>query len=273
MKNLVFVLTLCLAGMSSTAQVADSSKRYVRLDGTVNFRDIGGYVTKDGRHVQWGKIYRSDALGKLSDQDLKKLEKLDVSVVADFRGPYEVKAAPDRLPLGAIRISLPAGSEHIGDSAGDKSLFSQMADSSLIGFYRNTAPFRERYKPVFDALLALNKDSALLFHCTAGKDRTGIAAALILYALGVDEATIMSDYLATNEYRREENVKRIPAIAKVYGISEKVATNMMAAKDEYLRATFIALAQQYGSIDGFLEKEAGLDKTKLEKLKTLYLAE
>lgn len=273
MKNLVSLLMFCLAGMSSIAQVADSSKRYVRLDGTVNCRDIGGYTTKDGRHVRWGKIYRSDALSKLSARDLKKLEELAISVIADFRGPYEVKAAPDRLPVGATRISLPAGSEHIGDSA-HKSIFNQMtADSSLTGFYSNTKPFGERYKPVFDALLKLNKDSALLFHCTAGKDRTGIVAALILYALGVDGDTIMLDYLATNEYRRAENAKLIPAIAKGYGISERVATNMMAASEEYLLAAYNALLQQYGSVDTFLEKEMGLDKEKLEKLKALYLTE
>jgi len=267
------LVVVCMAVLDSHAQVADSAKRFVRLDGTVNFRDIGGYATKDGRHVKWGKIYRSDALNRLSDSDLKKLQDLNIGFVADFRGPFEVKAAPDRLPAGAVRISLPAGSEHIGDSS-NKSLGLQLPpDSSLVSFYRNTAPLRERYRPVFDALLGLQAGNALLYHCTAGKDRTGIATALILYALGVDKTVIVQDYIATNVYRRSANAKAIPAMVKGYGISEKVAGNMMAAREEYIEATFSSLEEQYGSIDNYLEKEMGLNKAKRKKLQALYLAE
>ncbi len=273
MKKLVYLLLFYMVVLNSYAQVTDSSKRYIRLDGTVNFRDIGGYVTKDGRHVKWGKIYRSDALNRLSDNDLKKIQDLGISFVADFRGLYEAKAAPDKLPEGTVRVSLPAGSEHIGDSS-NKNLGLQLPpDSSLVSFYRNTTPFRERYKPVFDALLGLQADNALLYHCTAGKDRTGIATALILYALGVDKATIVQDYIATNEYRRSANAKAIPVMVKAYGISEKRAANMMAAREEYIQATFSSLEEQYSSIDNYLEKEMGLDKVKWKKLKALYLAE
>jgi len=254
------------------AQVADSMKREVKLEGAINFRDIGGYPTKDGKHVKWGKIYRSAALNKLTDADLQKLQGLSLAYVADFRGPYEVKAAPDRLPAGATRISLPAGSENIGDSNYMKNMMKQMnRDSSLINFYSITIPFKDRYKPVFDELLALNKDSALLFHCTAGKDRTGIGAALILYALGVDEKTIMQDYLATNYYRAAENEKAIAGMVKGYGMNEATARNMMAAKETYLDATFGSIKSQYGSIDYYLEKEMGLDKKNLKKLRQLYL--
>src|SRR5262249_45387779 len=162
---------------------------------------------------KWKKIYRSAALNKLTDADLQALQHIPIAYVADFRGPYEVKAAPDKLPAGAIRISLPAGSEHIGDSTYMKTLMQQMRnDSSLVSFYSVSPVFTNRYKPVFDELLVLNTDSALVFHCTAGKDRTGIAAALILYALGVDENTIMDDYLATNYYRAHENEKMIGAM-------------------------------------------------------------
>src|ERR1700704_5710195 len=102
------------------------------------------------------------------------MRSLSIAVVADFRGPYEVQAAPDRLPAGTTRISLPAGSENTGDSNYMKTMIKQIsADGSLINYYSNTTSFTKRYKPVFDELLSLNNDSALLFHCTAGKDRTG----------------------------------------------------------------------------------------------------
>ena len=272
MKRIFSLLLGMCSFMAIKAQVADSTKREIKLHGAINFRDIGGYVTKDGKHVKWGKIYRSASLNKLTDDDLKKLQNLSLAYIADFRGPYEVQAAPDRVPVNVIRISLPAGSENIGDSNYMKNMIQQMRkDSSLVAFYSTLTPFKERYKPVFDEMLQLNKDSAMLFHCTAGKDRTGIAAALILYSLGVDEQTIMQDYLATNYYRSAENEKAIAGMMKIYGLDENTAKNMMAAKESYLEATFSAIKNQYGSIDNYLDKEMGLDKKKIKKLKALYL--
>lgn len=270
-KNWLLVLIILpIVGM---AQVKDSALREIKLQGAINFRDIGGYPTRDGGHVRWGKIYRSAALNNLTPDDLQKLQRLSLAVVADFRGPYEVKAAPDRLPSSAMRISLPAGSESIGDSVFMRNMVQQMmkGDSGLIGFYSDLTPFHARYEPVFEELLTLNKDSALLFHCTAGKDRTGIAAALILYALGVDEQTIMSDYAATNYYRGAENKRAIAGMMKVYGLSESTAMNMMAAREDYLKATFATIRNKYGTVDIYLEKEMGLDKEKLTKLRSLYV--
>jgi len=277
-KNIIFMkrifsllLGICFF-ITVKAQIADSAKREIKLEGAINFRDIGGYATKDGRHVKWGKIYRSASLNKLTDDDLKKLQNLSLAYIADFRGPYEVQAAPDRVPANVTRISLPAGSETIGDSNYMKYMIQQMKkDSSLVTFYSTLSPFKERYKPVFDEMLHLDKDSAMLFHCTAGKDRTGIAAALILYSLGVDEKTIMQDYLATNYYRAAENEKAIGGMVKLYGLDESVARNMMAAKESYLEATFAAIKNQYGSVDNYLDKEMGLDKKKIKKIRALYL--
>ena len=269
-NSLLLIILLPFMGL---AQVADSAKREIKLQGAINFRDIGGYPTKDGGHVKWRKIYRSAALNNLTPDDLDKLQQLSLAFVADFRGPYEVKTAPDRLPPTVTRLSLPAGSENVGDSNYMKNMIRQMkmGDSALVDFYANITSFNARYKPVFDELLLLNKDSALLFHCTAGKDRTGIAAALILYALGVDEKTIISDYLATNYYRAAENQRVIAGMMKAYGISESTALGMMAARENYLNATFTAIRTHYGTIDNYLEKEMGLDKDKLRRLKELYV--
>ena len=268
-----FLLLMIFLPLLGLAQVEDSAKREVKLQGAINFRDLGGYETKDGRHVKWGKIYRSAALNNLTAGDLQKLQGLSLSVIADFRGPYEVKVAPDRLPSSATRISLPAGSENIGDSNYMRNMVRQMmkSDSGLIAFYSDLTPFHARYEPVFEELLTLNKDSALLFHCTAGKDRTGIAAALILYALGVDEQTILGDYAATNYYRNAENKRAIAGMMKTYGLSEPVAMNMMAAREDYLKATFAAIRNKYGTVDNYLEKEMGLDKEKLSRLRSLYV--
>jgi protein-tyrosine phosphatase len=269
-KYLVLFFLTCSFG--AYAQITDSTQREVKLQGAINFRDLGGYATKDGKHVKWGKIYRSAALNHLTDSDISKLEGLSLSRVADFRGPYEVKIAEDRLPANVNRISLPAGSENIGDSNYMKQMIRQMKnDSSLIGFYSDLTPFKDRYQPVFKELLTISPDSAFLFHCTAGKDRTGIAAALILYALGVDEHTIMEDYLATNYYRRAENDKAVGMMVKAYGLDEVTARKMMGAKPEYLQATFTAIKTQYGSMNNYLEKGLGLTKSDLSQLKKAYL--
>jgi protein-tyrosine phosphatase len=123
-KNFLWLfIILPMAGM---AQVRDSARREIKLQGAINFRDLGGYPTRDGGHVKWGRIYRSAALNNLTSDDLEKLRGLSLAFVADFRGPYEVKVAPDRLPANVTRLSLPAGSENIGDSSYMRNMIQRM---------------------------------------------------------------------------------------------------------------------------------------------------
>ena len=272
MKSIILSILFFVAAFSVSAQIGDSSKRAVKLQGAVNFRDLGGYATNDGKHIKWGKLYRSAALNQLTAADEEKIQSLHLSTVLDFRGPYEIKAAPDKLPANITAVNLPAGSENIGDNNYMKQMIQSMKnDSAMISFYNTLAPFHDRYKPMFDLLLRENNDSALLFHCTAGKDRTGIAAALILYALGVDEKTIMDDYLATNYYRKNENEKAVNGMVTLYGLDKVTASNMMVAKETYLNATFSAIRSNFGSVDNYLEKEMGLTKAKRKILKQKFL--
>ncbi len=271
--KLFFIYSFLLITVTSVqAQIADSTKREIKLQGAVNFRDIGGYTTREGKKVKWGKLYRSAALDKLTANDIDELQKLSIAYDLDFRGPYEVKIAPDKIPATTTRISLPAGSENIGDSNYLKNMMRSIKnDSGLVKFYSDLTPFQKRYQPMFEELLQLNKDSSLLFHCSAGKDRTGIAAALILFALGVDEKTIVEDYLATNYYRRNENEKAIKAMVQYYKLDEVSAGNMMAAKESYIQSTFTSIKTQYGSIDAYLEKVMGLNAQKRSLLKLKFL--
>ena len=271
MKSIVLFFSMILMASTSFAQIADSASREVKLQGAVNFRDIGGYKTKDAKKVKMGLLYRSAALNTLTDADLTKIAGLHIKYDFDFRGPYEVKTAPDKIPTGTKRISLPAGSENVGDSNYMKNMGKYLkSDSFMMSFYTVLTPFKDRYTPLFDSLLSNKIASPMLFHCTAGKDRTGIAAALILYALGVDEQTIFEDYEATNYYRRNENAKTITQMTKYYGLDEKTASNLMGAKKEYIAATFDTIRAKYGSIDAYLQKELGLNTSKINKLKKAY---
>lgn len=272
MKKILFVLVAITISLSTIAQIADSATREVKLQGAVNFRDIGGYATKNGKTVKMGLLYRSAALNTLTDADLTKLAALHIKYDFDFRGPYEVKTAPDKIPTGTTRISLPAGSENIGDSNYMKNMGKYLkSDSFMMSFYTVLTPFKDRYTPLFDSLLSNKTISPMLFHCTAGKDRTGIAAALILYALGVDEQTIYEDYEATNYYRRNENAKTITQMTKYYGLDEKIASNLMGAKKEYIAATFATIRSNFGTIESYLEMELGLNAAKINKLRKIYL--
>jgi protein-tyrosine phosphatase len=271
MKKFIIGFLMVMIVLNSFAQISDSSIREVKLQGAVNFRDLGGYKTKEGKHVKTAVIYRSAALNTLTEQDLNKLASLHLKYDFDFRGPFEVKTAPDKIPSGTTRISLPAGSENVGDSNYMKNMGKYMkSDSFLMSFYTVLTPFKDRYTPLFDSLLANRSLSPILFHCTAGKDRTGIAAALILYALGVDEETIFNDYEATNYYRRNENAKAIAQMTKYYGLDEKTAAGMMSAKKEYIQSTFTTIKSQYGTIDSYLEKVMGLNDKKIKQLRRIY---
>ncbi len=126
-----------------------AAPRAVILQGAVNFRDMGGYTTKDNRQVKWGKIYRSADISQLTDLDLRTLMALNIKMVCDFRGPAEIMAAPDRIPSGVERINLPAGSENIG---GPNSFMKYMkdpalADSMMTAVYVKNDFFKENISP------------------------------------------------------------------------------------------------------------------------------
>jgi protein-tyrosine phosphatase len=269
-----FSLFLALPALAQapTDTVVFNSKRAVKLEGTSNFRDLGGYPAAGGKHVKWGHIYRSADISKLTDSDLLALQSRHVALVCDLRGPQEVAQAPDRLPTGAKRIELPAGSEKIDPRLlmGGKNI---NRDSLMRAVYTNTSFFQAKYKPMFDELLALPGNEAMLFHCTAGKDRTGIGAALVLSALGVDRQTILKDYAATDVYwqvGREQSLQRMTQ-AGMSADAVAAVRPLMAANPAYLAGTFAAIDKQYGSVDKYLAAEMGLTPQKRAALRAKYL--
>ena len=252
------------------AQVADSARRHVVLKGAANFRDLGGYATADGHHVKWGEIYRSADISKLTDSDLAVLKSRKIDYDVDLRGHQEAAQAPDRLNPGMDYILLPAGSDGMNWMKTISHLKGHGGDSLMIAYYSNTDSLALRYKPFFDKLLGLPAGDALVFHCSAGKDRTGIGAALLLYALGVPYETIMNDYLASNYYRKDVNSKLTGQMAAMH-IDPEVAKGMMGVKKEELDATFSAITKRYGSVDNYLKTQIGLDDAKIATLKKKFL--
>ena len=270
--NLLFLFAL--VSFATFGQGRDTlvynPKRAVVLDGASNFRDLGGYPTQDGRHVKWGHLYRSADISKLTDADLKVLADRHIAAVCDLRGPDEIKTNPDRMPAGAVWYNMPAGSENTRATTAAL-LGSKPAnrDSMMLAFYGRTDYLKAKYKPMFGQLLAIDDDKALLFHCTAGKDRTGIGAALVLSALGVDRPTILNDYAATNEYWKGNREQIVQSMAK-QGMDEKTVKSMLAANPAYLQNMFDAIDRQYGSMDKFLTQELDLTPARLALLRAKY---
>ena len=270
MRNTIFFFLLLLTS-SAFSQVADSSLRRVPLQGAINFRDLGGYATADGHHVKWHVLYRSADISKLTAADLDTLSARHIDCDVDLRGVQESAKAPDKLNAGTDYILCPAGSDSL-----NAAMFQHLAgmqtggDSMMLVWYKNTAYLTPRYKPFFAKLIVLPSGDALLFHCTAGKDRTGIAAALLLYALGVPYQTIREDYEATNYYRAVDNGKAMTSMTSMH-IGEPVVRAMMSANGMYLDATFEAIRAQYGSIDRYLADQLGMDQQAIVKLRGKYL--
>lgn len=269
MKQLLNLFLLLPA--FAIAQVSDSTQRQIKLQGASNARDLGGYKTKDGHHVKWDKIYRSADISKLSPADMDTQQQRNFTYVVDFRGTKEAQAAPDKLNANTDYILCPAGSEqNMADWIKKLATLQSGGDSMMIVFYGNTEFLAARYKPFFEKLLVVPHNKALLFHCTAGKDCTGIGAALLLYALGVPYKTIMADYLASNIYRQASNENMVAQMVKAH-MNELVAKDISTVKVQYLAATFAAINKQYGSIDNFLNGPVGLDKSKTNLLKKKFL--
>jgi protein-tyrosine phosphatase len=269
MKNLLILIFTLFSQVSYSQDttLVFSPKRQIKLEGGSNFRDLGGYPTTEGKIVKWGHIYRSADVSKLTDNDLKTLSDLHLATVCDFRGPDELKTNPDRLPAGIQYINLPAGSENTKTSMNYASM---NRDSMMLSFYTKTDHLKAKYKPMFEQLLALPNDKSLMFHCTAGKDRTGMGAALVLSALGVDRKYIAADYAATNIFWKDAREKMLTGMAQ-RGMDSSALKPMLAADPKYLEYFLNTIDSHYGSMDTFLKAEMELDAEKIAKLKGLYL--
>lgn len=268
MKNTIIAIAI-LVQTAASAQLTDSIKRLVPVKGGMNFRDVGGYKTKDGKEVVWGKVYRSAGIDKLTDTDLALLDKKNIHTVVDFRGVAEAKAAPDRLPKYTDYTLSPAGSDSIPNPMQMVKLLKE--GNFLEKFYGSDGVkySGDRFRPLFVKLMTVDKKEAVMYHCTGGRDRTGMATALFLYILNVPEETIEADYVASNVYLKKMNNMMAP-LAKMSGLTEEQVQNQMALKPELIRSFFGGIKTQYGSVENFLQQEMGIGSKEITLLRKKY---
>jgi protein-tyrosine phosphatase len=246
--------------------MTDIPIRHLNLEGASNFRDVGGYPASDGRSVRWRKIFRSNHLGHLTDADIDIVRELGVRTAFDFRGSEERTAAVCKveeievhsLPIeptvvAALRARLQARALSSADAL-------DIMRESYRGYVRlNTHSFRELFAQIL-------KDTApLVIHCTAGKDRTGFACALVLHALGVPSEVISDDYLLTNRfYHRDPNASP--------DLPDDVRNAIGSVEASFLAAGFEAVRADYGGLESYFREGLGLGESERAELKGRYLA-
>jgi protein-tyrosine phosphatase len=232
--------------------------RTITLANASNLRDLGGYPTADGRRVRHGLVFRAPALLALSEADIEAIAALGLRTTCDFRGVREREANPvliagaQPVPL-SIEPSVGAGLRDIlrtGLATGHVSP-EEMLELLREAYQAYALQSFDRYRVLFD-LLRDDANLPLLFHCSAGKDRTGFGAALLLSALGVSWDHILHDYLATNRLWRRE-------IARNFDLPQPVKDTLLGAHAVLLTSAFDSVRGAYGSVDAYLERAIGLN--------------
>lgn len=253
------------------------AERVLPLERGSNFRDAGGYATFDGKRVKWGRIYRSGAMPLLSEGDYALLDKLGIVTIVDLRSLDERMIAPTMLDdrTGALFVS---------NDYSLKGLMGAMSTGDGEYMYRGIGKMlAPQYRAIFRSLLAGN--GAVLFHCSAGQDRTGVAAALIYSALGVPREQILADYHLSTSLRRP--LYEMPPLNPADWPGNPIVPYYVAAQNKpggavaeplytpkghsHLVQFFEMIDREYGSVEGYLVKELQLTPADLKRLRTLYL--
>jgi protein-tyrosine phosphatase len=243
------------------------------LSNAANFRDAGGHRTENGQWVKTGILYRSDQLDRLSDDDLGRMLALNVGTIVDLRTQSERSHEPDRVPAGVTHMVLDVAKDAEGSIGGDmRSAMAKIAAGEgakmLIEANRdfvNVASARHSYAELIKKVAY--GDDALVYHCTAGKDRTGWASAVILSLLGVSRTEIVKDYMASNQYLAEKN-KRTLAMVKAAN-----PTFVAQHLEDVIEAAFHEVDVQFGSMENYAQNALGLDAATIQQLKNRLLSD
>lgn len=255
------------------------AERRLSLQGTPNFRDLGGYEAGEGRRLKWGRLYRSSKLSSLSQTDIGYVRRLGLTLICDFRQAMEQELEPTLLGEHPTHVTanlpiMPGSAQSFMDSlhngiieVHDAAAFMENMNRELV------ATQMPRYAEMFQLLLT--EDRPMLIHCASGKDRTGFGAALILDVLGVEEEAIVQDYLLTNEcLPLDEDLERLSRQMtdnSGKAVDREALRPMLEVRPEYIRACFDEIRRRYRSKEHFFETALELDEKKIEQLRERYL--
>lgn len=247
-------------------------QRRMDLQGASNFRDLGGYEAADGRTVKWRQLYRSNSLAALTDADLEHVAGLEIKLICDLRREEESVEAPTRLPTtnAPVILQLPIGPERKDSKLYEYLWSGEATEAQMRQVMQDIyAEFAIRFAPQYAEFMrrvSRADQLPLLFHCAAGKDRTGFAAALVLETLGVSREIILEDYALTNHYVKRNLLEKYPDLK-----SPELFHTMMAANPDYLLASYAAVDEAFGSFEGYLTDGLGFTAADRDTLRALLL--
>ena len=263
----------------------------IELDGVANARQLGGYVCADGRKIKDGVLLRSAALSTLTDEGAKTLaEKYHLRYVFDFRMDTERSAQPDKEVEGAENVWLPVFTSSLYDDETvaaimearktndpEQTYITLAKHKGLSTIYSKmllTDEGKKAYSEFFDKLLTVGDGEAVLWHCTQGKDRAGMAAVLLLYALGADEDTIKQDYLLTNDSYKDL-ITKSEARAAELGLTEDETKEYVgtaaAVYEDFFNIAVDGVKAEYGSVENYLTEGLGLTDDNIAALRDKFL--
>ncbi|WP_176059416.1 tyrosine-protein phosphatase [Paraburkholderia sp. BCC1876] len=259
-KSKLLPTLLLTISISANAHPTD---QYIQLEKIQNTRDLGGIETKDGSQITPHRLYRSGNPSQASKQDIKTLQAMHLDAIVDFRAASEKQPSEKAFAEQFPWQSDPVLAGNLAPSAIipllKRSTPEQMHDF-MLNLYRQ---FPSNYQPQFAHFLKLAEDNkTILYHCTAGKDRTGFATVLLLSALGVDRPTTIANYLESNRYNAASNAQATQQLQKL-GIAPDVAAPLLTVDPDYIGASMQVIDQQYGGMQHYLVDVLHIDIAKI----------
>ncbi len=256
--------------------------RLLNFEGITNFRDLGGYPTADGRQVKWGVLYRAATLAESSKADLASLQQLKLATLIDFRSAAEKEKEPDHLPdpTGFKVVEIPTLDE--GNKAMVGEIMARIESGNFDGFdpdalmLEANRQFASTFTPQFRQFMqtVLEADGApIAWHCSAGKDRTGFAAAILLRILGVPQDVVMQDYMASRQHALESRRSQLLLLRVFKGeeAADKLAV-LLGVEEAWLEAAFAEIDAKWGSFDNYVREGLGLTAADIAQLKATLLS-
>ncbi|MCB1845548.1 MAG: tyrosine-protein phosphatase [Halioglobus sp.] len=266
----------------ATLPVEDrEAHRLLNFEGIHNFRDLGGYRTEDGRTVKWGSLYRTGNFAHASKGDLEALRSLELHTLIDFRSSMEKTEEPSRLPdpLPFELVEIPTLDDANAAMVGE--IMQRIEDGNFEGFDPHATmilgnrQFATQFTPQFRRFMreVLAADGApVAWHCSAGKDRTGFAAAILLRVLGVPQDIVMQDYLASDAPSRASRTSQLMLLRLFKG--DEAADNLavlMGVEADWLQAGFAAIDEHWGGFDAYVRDGLELSAADVARLRSTLL--
>jgi len=280
---LYLILTQCSNNQSSMERPLHSYNlsfqseefRKLSMDGSYNSRELGGYKTTDGKSVKWGVLFRSDKLSDISLEDQKYLKNLGIQRIVDFRSKAEKAEDPDKIPEGVAYIEMPIEVD-VAMRTKIEAILKGEINRNVKGFLiEANEEFIKNYSHIYSRFLKdlAKEQKPTMFHCTAGKDRAGFAAAITLIAIGVSKEDAINDYMKTNEYTAErinEMISKIELMS-LYQTDGELLRPLLGVEREYLEAAFKAAEDEYGSLENYIRNGLNISEKEIQQLRSFLL--